>query len=139
MSDLLDMIDDLDEEIETEQEAKKKPDKKSDTSLKEATEKKALHPPKPPKPQKIQETISSKIDWIKLAKSSDFKRAVYLALEGKSFRGSNEKLDKELNKKITVFRDPNFNSAVKEMTNMFKNGFTRPSDIVKEQGKIENE
>ena len=118
-------------------------------------EKKAsLHPPiapklhklNPPPSPKTQEKIKSdipeslsKIDWVKLAQSSDFKRAVYLALEGKSWRGTNKNLDKTLNKKITIFRDPNFSGAVKEMKNMFKNGFMKPSDIIKEQEKIENE
>ena len=91
------------------------------------------------KNSEVKNKIGIKIDWIKLAQSSDFKRAVYLALEGKSFRGSNEKLDKELNKKIEVFRDPNFYGAVKEMKKMFKNGFVKPSDIIKEQEKIKNE
>ena len=117
-----------------EQETKKKHDEKLTT-----IEKEDLHSPPPPKPPKNQETLLSKIDWIKLSQSSDFKRLVYLALQGKSFRGSNEKLDKELNKKIEVFRDPNFSGSVKELKKMFKNGFMKPSDIIKEQEKIKDE
>jgi len=90
--------------------------------------------PKQPRPQKIEEEkeepTSFKIDWVKVAQSSDFKRAVYLALEGKTFRGKNENLDKELNKKMEFFRDPNFSGVVKELKEKFKNGLIKPSEMV---------
>ena len=47
-------------------------EKKPDTLKNNVSEKKKLHPPKPPKTQEIPEALT-KIDWIKLAQSSDFK------------------------------------------------------------------
>lgn len=103
-----------------------------------------LHkPPKTSKPvkkdhQKKTGDVEFKIDWIKVANSSDFKRAVFLALEGKVWRGKDADLEKELNKKIEVFRDPDFSNLVKELKENFKNGFVKPSQMNKQKEKIKN-
>ena len=94
-----------------------------------------VHPPKaPPKttpPKKEEKETTFEIDWVKVANSSDFKRAVYLALEGKVWRGKDADLEKHLNQKIEIFRDPNFSGVVNELKEHFKNGFTKPSQINK--------
>ena len=114
----------------------KKPEEQKSIGQKDLHPPKAppMAPPKPPVAKKEKRESSTsitefKIDWNKVAQSSDFKRAVYLALEGKSFRGSNEKLEQELNKKIEVFRDPNLSAVVKDLKEQFKNGFTKPSQM----------
>ncbi len=67
----------------------KKP-KKSVVKKKFTTEKKP----------KINEVFLKQVDFSNLADSSDFKRLIYLAITGKSFRGSNIKLEKELKQKL---------------------------------------
>lgn len=107
-------------------------DKLSKFEVKSPKPPKNLKPPKPVKIEEIQEKVEPvefKIDWIKVANSSDFKRAIYLALEGKVWRGTNENLDKELNKKVQVFRDPNFSNVIKDLQEHFKNGLIKPSQM----------
>lgn len=118
-----------------EQESIKEEPVKEDLKPIKIEEKQLLHPPKAPPitPKPISKASNGKpgikIDWNKVAQSSDFKRAVYLALEGKTFRGSNEKLEKELNKKVQVFRDPNFSNLVKDLKKHFESGLLKPSQI----------
>jgi len=50
-------------------------------------------------------------------------------MEGKTWRGSDANLEKELNKKIEVFRDPTFSNVVKELKEQFKKGFVKPSQM----------
>lgn len=51
-----------------------------------------------PKIKKLEIEVSSGIDFSNLANSSDFKRLIYFAITGHSFRGSNAKLEEELAK-----------------------------------------
>ena len=101
-------------------------------------EKPKPHPPIAPKLETLHrpvpavitpENTSFKIDWNKVAQSSDFKRAVYLALEGKSWRGTDAKLEEHLNTKIEVFREPNAMELIKELKTHFANGLVKPSQI----------
>ena len=48
--------------------------------------------------------IPIKIDFSKLAGTSDFKRLIYLAITDTTFRGSNAKLESELNRKLNDLR-----------------------------------
>jgi hypothetical protein len=61
-----------------------------------------LHPPKaPPPPIEIDDITYEDIDYYALAKSSEFRRFVYMVRTGKTFRGSNDELDKQLSKTQT--------------------------------------
>lgn len=40
------------------------------------------------------------INFQKLSETSDFKRLVYLAISGETWRGTNKRLEKELSKKL---------------------------------------
>ncbi len=48
----------------------------------------------------VKKEVLGTIDFSNLADSSDFKRLIYLAITGKSFRGSNIKLEEELKQKL---------------------------------------
>lgn len=98
-----------------------------------------LYPPKTPKPiitpkreiiGGLEDMITitmkkSDLRFYKFATSSDFKRAVYLYLEGKSWRGSNEDLEKTVNKKIEIMKElsiknPNYGDVIKEFKELLK-------------------
>ena len=40
------------------------------------------------------------VSFQKLSETSDFKRLIYLAITGKTYRGSNKRLENELSKKL---------------------------------------
>jgi hypothetical protein len=88
--------------------------------------------PKPPEPAREEKAIVYNIDWKKLAESSDFKRLIYLAVEGHTWRGKDKDLEKHLDNKLTVLRDPNFSSVIKDMKAHFQNGLLKPSEMRKE-------
>ncbi len=59
---------------------------------------------KPEKENPIDLLPVEKIDFSKLAETSDFKRLVYLAITGETFRGKNITLERILNNKIKKLR-----------------------------------
>ena len=45
------------------------------------------------------------VDFQKLSETSDFKRLIYLAITGKTYRGSNKRLENILSKKLIKVQD----------------------------------
>jgi len=45
------------------------------------------------------------ISFQKLSETSDFKRLIYLAITGETFRGSNKQLERELSKKLNKVQE----------------------------------
>lgn len=91
---------------------------------------KRLHPPPEPKTDHFEESFED--TYKNIIESSETKRFIYFIYTGKTWRGTNAGLEKDLIKrkqKIDIVNSPQFTDVLKEMNLNFKNGILKPSEM----------